>query len=173
MASIRQALRGSLGAAPLETLRVVVPVIGHDSDHHLLEYVARIAQKRHAFVSLIYVVEVEQALPLDAELPADVTLGERVLQSAREEIVRGLDAKNSNIQTDLLQARAAGPAIVDEVIIQNADLVVMSAHVSKRMGKRTYGQTVDYVLRNAPCEVIILRSPITGNLLAELEREIE
>ncbi|MCA9834597.1 MAG: universal stress protein [Thermomicrobiales bacterium] len=173
MASIRHALRGSIGTAPAETIRVVVPVTGHESETRLLQYVARIAQKKQAFVSLIYVVEVEQALPLDAELPADVTQGERVLQLARDEISKELELKSSNIQTDLLQARSAGAAIVDEVSIQNADVIIMSAHVSKRMGKRTYGETVDYVLKNAPCEVIILRSPMSGILLEELEREVE
>lgn len=49
----------------------------------------------------------------------------------------------------------------------------MSARVTKRLGKRTVGDTVDYVLKNAPCEVIILRAPMGENLVHELEMDIE
>lgn len=173
MASIRHALRGQNNQPPQENLRVLVPVAGNSSDARLLQYVAKIALKRQAVITLVYVVEVEQALPLDAELPTEVTHGERVLAESRESIIDSLDTKHCSIKTDLLQARSAGAAIVDEVGIQDADLIIMGAGVSKVMGKRTCGETVDYVMRNAPCEVMVLRSPMSPHLLEELEIEAE
>lgn len=173
MASIRHALRGSSDAVPTETLRILVPVAAHETDSQLLPYVAKLAQKKQAFITLIYVVEVEQALPLDADLPQEVTHGERVLQDSRSIITDSLDTKSCSIQTDLLQARSAGAAIVDEVLEQDIDLIIMGARVIKRKGKRTFGETVDYVLKNAACEVIILRSAMSAALLEELENEAE
>lgn len=173
MASIRHALRGNAGSQPAESIRILIPVAGNDSEARLLDYVSKIAHKKQAFITLIYVVEVEQALPLDADLPEAVTHGERVLREAQNTIQQALGNRSCSIQTDLLQARSAGAAIVDEVGIQDADLIVMSAQVTKRMGKRTYGETTDTVLRNAPCEVIILRGPIAPSILNEMHMETE
>ncbi|MCO5215713.1 MAG: universal stress protein [Thermomicrobiales bacterium] len=173
MASIRHALRGNAGNTPAETIRILVPVTGSDTDAKLLSYVGKIAQKKQAFIILIYVVEVEQALPLDADLPEAITYGEHVLREAQQIIQQALDSKSCSIHTDLLQARSAGAAIVDEVSIQNADLIIMSTSVSKRMGKRTCGETTDTILRNAPCEVVILRGPMSDALLEELHMETE
>jgi nucleotide-binding universal stress UspA family protein len=59
--------------------------------------------------------------------------------------------------TELLQARSAGAAIVDEAIERASDAIVMAARIRKRHGKPTVGDTVNYVLKNAPCEVIVVR----------------
>lgn len=173
MASIRQALLGHSRKNPDTPMRILVPIAGDELDERLISYANKIAQKKHSFITLIYVVEVDQALPLDADLPGDVGHGENVLGRAQEAICVGLDAKTCAVKADLLQARLAGPAIVDEAAMQEADAIIMSARVTKRLGKRTVGDTVDYVLKNAPCEVIILRAAMPENLIHELEMDIE
>lgn len=173
MSAIQRVFRGSQPGPSEDRTRLLVPVVGNESDDRLLNYVARIAQRKNAEITLIYVVEVDQELPLDAELPAEVTHGESVLQNARNHVKQAIDTKSSVISTDMLQARLAGPAIVDEAIADHSDAIVMSAKVYKRLGKRTCGDTVDYVLRNAPCEVVILRGAMANALVQELEIEIE
>ncbi len=173
MASIRQALLGQSRAKSDKPLRILVPIGGDDLDAHLLNYVCKIAKKQSSFITMIYVVEVDQALPLDMDLPADVTRGETVLQRAQGAVMQDLDVKTCSINTDLLQARLAGPAIVDEAVMQDADAIIMSARVTKRLGKRTIGDTVDYVLKNAPCEVVLLRAAMPENLMHELEMDLE
>jgi nucleotide-binding universal stress UspA family protein len=173
VASIRQALLGSSRSKNENPMRILVPIAGDDRDDRLISYANKIAQKKYSYISLIYVVEVDQALPLDADLPGDMNHGENVLSRAQDAICVGLDPKTCAVKADLLQARLAGPAIVDEAVSQNSDAIIMSARVTKKLGKRTVGDTVDYVLKNAPCEVIILRAPMSETLVHELEMDIE
>lgn len=173
MVSFRQAFRGSLSHEPRESIRVVVPVTGQASDERLLKVVERVARRQDAEVNLIYVVEVMQSMPLDAELPAEVTRGEQVLQDARNEVAARLESKTSKVHTELLQARSAGAAIVDEAILREASAIMMSCSLQRRHGKVTTGETTDYVLRNAPCEVIVIRQAMPDWLLDSLEVEVE
>lgn len=173
MSALRQVLRGQLHFSKEERNRLLVPITGGETDAQLLRYVARIAHRKNSDITLIYVVEVDQELPLDAELPAEVVRGEKVLEQARELVSKVLDNRSSYVSTDLLQARAAGPAIVDEAVQDEVDAIVMGARVHKHHGKRTIGDTVDYVLRNAPCEVVLLRNAMSDSLVREQEMELE
>ena len=60
-----------------------------------------------------------------------------------------------NIDTDLLQAREAGPTIVDEAVERDVDLVLMGVEYKKRFGQFSLGTVIPYVLKNAPCRVIL------------------
>lgn len=173
MSGLRQVLRGQLHFSKEERNRLLVPVTGADTDSQLLKYVARIAQRKNTDITLIYVVEVDQELPLGSGLPTEVMRGEKVLETARDLVKQSLDARSSYVSTDLLQARAAGPAIVDEAVQDGVDAILMGAKLHKRLGKRTIGDAVDYVMRNAPCEVVVLRGAMSDSLLRELEMGIE
>lgn len=137
--------------------RLIVPVSGGAGDKRLLEVVEKIAFHRHVDITIIYVVEVMQSMPLDAELPQEIAHGERVLREA--EIAAGacLFGRTSSIQTELLQARSAGAAIVDEAIEHEAHAIVLGATVRRKFGKLTTGETLHYVMVNAPCEVLAIR----------------
>lgn len=142
-----------------EVRRLLVPVKGVDGDARILERVAQFAAKTPVALTLIYVVEVSQSMPLDAELPAEIEHGEKVLHLA-EALARQYQARGTKferINTELLQARSAGPAIVDEAIERGTDDIIMSACIRRKHGKTSAGETVGYVLKNAPCEVIIVR----------------
>jgi nucleotide-binding universal stress UspA family protein len=97
-------------------------------------------------------------MPLDADLPDAVAAGDRALQVAEAVTRRALPSRSVRIVTELLQARAAGPAIVDEAIDRAAEAIVMTAAVRRRHGKPTLGDTAEHVLLNAPCEVVVVRS---------------
>lgn len=115
------------------------------------------ASHRQVDVTLVYVVEVMQSMPLDAELPHEIARGEQVLQDAEQSAVARLDGRCAAIRTELLQARSAGAAIVDEAIEHEAQAIVLGVSVRKRMGRLTTGPTLEYVLVNAPCEVVVIR----------------
>ena len=58
--------------------------------------------------------------------------------------------------TRLIRARRAGPAIVEEARARTAELIVLgSPRRSFAPRRRIFGGTVDYVLREAPCRVLI------------------
>jgi nucleotide-binding universal stress UspA family protein len=137
--------------------RILVPVDGSQGDERVMSLVAELVHQHQVSITLIYVVEVQQAMPLDAELPDEIDRGELILHRAQQFALSRPHHKLSEVTTDLLQARSAGAAIVDEAIERRADAIVMAAVNRTIHGKVTMGETVNYVLKNAPCEVIAIR----------------
>jgi nucleotide-binding universal stress UspA family protein len=58
-----------------------------------------------------------------------------------------------------LRARAIGNAIVEHARETGADLIVLGSSPRWRRQSRFFSPTVDYVLRKAPCEVLIVAFP--------------
>jgi len=61
------------------------------------------------------------------------------------------------VETELVQARDTGPALVDEAVEWGADLIVMGLPYKRRFGEFNLGKTVPYVLKNATCRVMLFR----------------
>jgi nucleotide-binding universal stress UspA family protein len=155
--NIRQAFR-PLSALPDATpFRFLVYVTGSEEDARLMEIVRKVAGQPNTHITLAYVVEVQQSIPLDAELPAEVVRGEQVLYEAGRIASSCVGGKSDHVSTELLQARSAGAAIVDQAIEEEADAILLACSVRKKLGRSTVGDTVEYVLRNAPCEVHVIR----------------
>jgi nucleotide-binding universal stress UspA family protein len=144
--------------------RLLVPVNGTTGDGRVLSVVGQLTHEHPVSATLIYVVEVHQSMPLDAELPDEIDRGESVLQQAEDIARRQLDHKLSNVFTELLQARSAGAAIVDEAIERHVDAIVMAASLNRKFGRPSMGEAVGYVLKNAPCEVILVRQALVDEL---------
>jgi nucleotide-binding universal stress UspA family protein len=138
--------------------RLVVPVAGSEMDDRVLIMLPDLLSSEGGTITFLFVVEVPQSMPLDAELPTDIDTGEQALRHAENVIRRALPSRNTNIVTELLQARAVGAAIVDEAIERDADAIVMSAAVHRRHGRPTLSETAVHVLLNAPCEVVVIRT---------------
>ena len=132
-------------------------------------HLARV-DRRKSRVLPIYVVEVDRAYPVDVDLPQESAQGEACLAEAE---AAARQAKVS-CEAILLQARNAGPAVVDVAATQQIDLVVLGVShantVYGRGGDQTalarrsgtaidLGQTADYILSHAPCEVVVVREP--------------
>jgi nucleotide-binding universal stress UspA family protein len=107
-------------------------------------------------IHVIYVIEVDRTLPLDAEITPEIAKGENVLANAE----RVATTSDYHIETDLLQAREVGPAVVDEAIERDVDLIVMGLPYKRRFGEFNLGKTTPYVLKNAPCRVLVVRQRI-------------
>jgi nucleotide-binding universal stress UspA family protein len=137
--------------------RLLVPVVGSAIDRKAIELVGDMACRQPVDVTLVYVVEVEQAMPLDSELPAAIDHGEAALLAAERHARLLLGQKHERLNTDLLQARSAGAAIVDEAIERRAHKIVIAAKNHTLHGKVVMGDTVSYVLKNAPCDVVLVR----------------
>lgn len=138
--------------------RIVVPVHGTKSDKRAIEVAGLISSGKSAEIVLVHVVEVAQSLPLEADMPAEVGEGEQALKNA-EAWARANTTQVGRISPELLQARSAGAAIVDEAVERGADVIVMALCQHRRHGQPTQGETVPYVLHNAPCEVVVTRLP--------------
>lgn len=112
--------------------------------------------KQRVKIHVIHVVEVPQALALDTDLPSLMAHGETVLADAEKAAtLRALE-----IHADLLQARSAGIAIVDESLERAVDLILLGAQYRRRHGEFDLGTTLPYVFKNAPCRVWVARAPL-------------
>ena len=147
-----------LGPPRPRITRILVPTGGGSADADALRLACDIARKHKAQVDAVYVIEVRRALPLDAEMPLEVQRGEEVLARA-EQIA---EEEHFELETELLQARDVGPAIVDEALQRNVQLIIMGVEYKRQFGEFTLGRTVQYVLKNAPCRVWLVRQAISG-----------
>ena len=140
----------------MEFHRILVPIIGAEADEEAMKLACGLAKKNKGKICAVYVISIERALPLDAEIESEIKKAEDMLnhiESIAEE-------EGCRIETDLLQAREAGPAIVDEAAERDVDLILMGVAYKRRFGEFSLGNAVPYVLKNAPCHVILYHQPI-------------
>lgn len=140
----------------MEMTRILVPFAGNKADVEAIKLACKLAKGAKSKVYVVYVIEVERSLPLDAELEPEMKKGEEVLRKA--ELIAG--EQDCEVETDLLQAREVGPAVVDEAIERGVGMIVLGMGYKKRFGEFSLGQTIPYVLKNSPCSVMIYREPI-------------
>ncbi|MBI3968404.1 MAG: universal stress protein [Chloroflexi bacterium] len=136
---------------------VLVPVNGTNTDAEAVQFACSVARRRKAKVFAIYVIEVKRSLPLDAEITTELERGEQVLAYA-EKMAHVADYE---IETELLQAREVGAAIVEDAADRQVDVIVMGLQYKLRFGEYHLGNTVPYVMKNAHCRVWIVREAIT------------
>ena len=61
-----------------------------------------------------------------------------------------------------MRTRSIGQAIVDEAERRRSEIIVLGARNRAKPGQRLLGPTVDYVLRNATCRVMVGALPAGG-----------
>lgn len=143
--------------SPFDVARILVPLVGDDEvDMPALKIAAMLLVGREgAEVSLLHVIEVPFERTLDAEDERAVAHADDVLTRAEQ----FLGAKEISARTSTVQARAAGPAIVDDANDVGAELIVMGLRYKKRFGGQwDAGRTVPYVMRNSTAPVWCLRA---------------
>jgi len=135
---------------------ILATVKGAKVDDEVIKLACTMAKNMKSKVYVAYVIKVERSLPLDAEIEAEIKKGEELLNRAE----RIAEEQDCEVETDLLQAREAGPAVVDEAIERGASLIVMGTEYKKQFGEFSLGETILHVLKNAPCRVLVCREPI-------------
>jgi nucleotide-binding universal stress UspA family protein len=131
--------------------RILVPVTGTEADEEAIKLACRLAKQDKSEVYAVYIITMERKLPLDAEIEPEIRKAEDMLnhiESIAEE-------QGYRIETDLLQARDAGPAIIDEAIEREVDLILMGVAYKRHFGEFSLGEVMPYVLKNATCRVIL------------------
>ena len=135
----------------MEFKRVLVPVVGTEVDEETMKLACRLAKKDKGKVWAVSVVAVKRALPLDAEIDSEIQNAEDILD--RVEVIA--EEEDYEVETDVLQAREVGPAIIDEAVERGVDLILMGIKYKRSFGQFSLGNVVPYVLKNAPCPVML------------------
>jgi nucleotide-binding universal stress UspA family protein len=121
----------------------------------MLATAIRLAAEQGAEVEALHVIRVPLEQPLDAPLTDEDRRAEESIEEAKE---LGAD-HDVTVTGTIIRARAIGAAIVEHAIEVDADLIVLGSAPRWRRQARFFSPTVDYVLRKAPCEVLIVAFP--------------
>ncbi len=132
---------------------ILVPISGIPVEDEALRLACQIARQDKAKVLATHVIEVQRNLPLDSENSDKVEHGEVMLDHA-EKVAK---ATKSSIETEMLQARSAGSALVNEALERQVDLIIVGVPYRKPLGDLQLGSTTMYILKNAPCRVWLVR----------------
>ncbi len=135
----------------MEYKQILVPVAGTSADEEAMKLACRLARKDKGKIWAVSVVTIKRALPLDAEIDSEIQNAEVILD--RVESIA--EEEDYEVETDVLQSREVGPAIVDEAVERGVDLILMGIRYKRRFGQFSLGNVVPYVLKNAPCPVIL------------------
>jgi APA family basic amino acid/polyamine antiporter len=135
--------------------RILVPVKIGVIGEEMLATAIKLAEERGGTIHALHVIRVPLSQPLDAEL-----LDQEERASASLIDARLLAAEHGvEIESEVVRARSIGEAIVEAAERAGADLIVMGSAARWRRQSRFFSPTVDYVLRHAPCEVMVIAYP--------------
>ena len=157
--SLSETVRAPVTLGPalaLEYRSILVPIVSGPASHESVDLASRLAAERGATIVVLRVIVVPLDLPLDAPLPEPEEEADRLLDDARATAelygVRMIDR--------LVRARSAGRAIVEEAERRQSEIVVLGA--PRGAHRDIFGKTVDYVLKNAPCRVMVAAGRKSG-----------
>jgi basic amino acid/polyamine antiporter, APA family len=134
---------------------ILVPMKLGAIGEEMVATAVKLAQDRRALVEAVYVIRV----PLDRPLEADLTDQEEAAAASLAE-ARMLGADHGvDVRVETIRARSIGDAIVSQAERRGNDLIVLGSAPRWRRQSRFFSPTVEFVLRKAPCEVLVVAFP--------------
>ncbi len=157
------------GLSLRETNKIVMPkaVVEHEVEYEsvlvafedgrfsgaAVSTAARLAARRRRGIHVLITISVPPNLPIDAGMPEEETRAQTAIDSARVRGGRRVTGHWEKVRPD-----QAGRRITDEARQINAQAIVMTLP-PRRTGSSLFGKTVETVLADRPCRVIIDSSP--------------
>jgi APA family basic amino acid/polyamine antiporter len=153
---LREPLRVTLRApvvigpsAALEYRSILVPVKPGRVSEEAMDLAARLATERGASIAAVSVVVIPLELPIETRLEDEEAAADEALdRAAAIGELYGVDVTGR-----LVRARSPGRAIVDEASRRGSEIILMGA--PRRDRREVFGDTVDFVLKNAPVRVMV------------------
>jgi basic amino acid/polyamine antiporter, APA family len=156
---------------------ILVPIFGNTLDDDIVQTAGRLAgetrddlEEEGAVIEAIWVFEIPLSLPLDAPLP------EPRVRRARAALARakavGEEYEGVEVATAIVRARRIGEAIVREARRRGVEAIVLGAEEPSRVRggalfggaggplENYLGDITKYVIRKAPCRVILTAPPV-------------
>jgi nucleotide-binding universal stress UspA family protein len=137
---------------------IAVVVDGKKLDIELVRLACLMAKRARRKVHLVHVIEVPRTLPLKATLTQESEQADKLLNEA----LMVAEEAGCDAVAEVVQARDAGPAIVDEAKDHSCALIMLGSvrNTNKAHTTNDLGKTIPYVLANAPCRVWVVQDPI-------------
>jgi APA family basic amino acid/polyamine antiporter len=159
---------------------ILVPIFGTKLDDDIVSTAGRLAAAEQeesdgdlddTRLDVVYVIQVPLTLPLDADLPPEQEQeARRALERARE---IGEEYEDVAVSTEVVRAREVGAGIVQAACRSEAEAIVIGGEPPSkirggaRMGgigaakPAEIGAATEYVLKKAPCRVLLTAPPET------------
>jgi nucleotide-binding universal stress UspA family protein len=132
--------------------RILVPVTGRKADYGAIALACELAgQTGKGIIIAVHVIPVERSLPLDAEIEAEIVRAEGLLLEVEEKVKK----MGCEVETELLQAREVGPAIIGVARERSVDLILLSLTYKTQFGEFCLGEVAPYIFKNAHCRVLM------------------
>lgn len=153
-----------------EDCGVLVAITGGELDHELMALACAVAQKKHSnVIHAIYGIEVPRTKPVDEEMTTERAQADQALDQA------AADAETCHISVDkeYVQSRNVGQSLVSAAAAHGCALMIIGLpYKAEAEGQLEMNETVDYVLKHAPCRVWVIRGrPPAGDVSSSrLER---
>jgi basic amino acid/polyamine antiporter, APA family len=160
---------------------ILVPIFGTKFDDDIVSTAGRLAAAEQeeggggdegARLAVVYVVEVPLTLPLDAELPPELEQeAQRALERASDV---GEEYEDVDVTAEVVRARKVGAGIVDAARRYGSEAIVIGGEPPTKIrgGAKLggigaakpaeIGAATEYVLKKAPCRVLLTAPPETA-----------
>jgi APA family basic amino acid/polyamine antiporter len=147
---------------------VLVPLVDGAYDEHVMATAIKLAAGRRRGIHVLGLVTVPNALTIDSTMPEEESAADSAIEQARIQGGRRVSGHKEKIR-----AGQAGRRIIEEATDMRASAIVLP--LPRRVdGASLFGKTLETVLAERPCRVIIESAP--DNTRAQrrmgLEREL-
>jgi APA family basic amino acid/polyamine antiporter len=131
---------------------VLVPVT-EGYDEHVMATAAKLAARKRRGIHVVSFVTVPHSLTIDAPLEAEEAAAQSIIEQAKIQAGRRVSG-----HVERIRAGQAGRRIVEEAVDMRAAAIVLS--LPRRIdGASLFGKTLETVLAERPCRVIIESTP--------------
>jgi basic amino acid/polyamine antiporter, APA family len=144
---------------------ILVPLKLGPIGEEMVATAVKLAQESGASVWALHVIRVPMDRPIDDEI---VDEEENATAALAEAQMLGAD-HGVEVKGKTVRARSIGEAIVSQANELGVDLIVVGSAPKWRRQSRFFSPTVEYVLKKAPCEVLVVAFP--QGVLEEEEEE--
>ncbi len=134
---------------------ILVPMKMGPIGEEVLATAIKLAEEQSAKLTALHVIKV----PLDQPLDAPLVEEEKQAAASLAEATEIAGEHGVTVEGRIVRARSLGSAIADEARATGADLILMGSAPRWRRQSRFFSPTVDYVLRKAPSEVMVVAYP--------------
>jgi APA family basic amino acid/polyamine antiporter len=132
---------------------VLVPLADGAYDEHVMSTAMKLAAGRRRGIHVLAMVTVPNALPIDATLPEEEAAADSAIEQAKIQGGRRVSGHKEKIR-----AGQAGRRIIEEATDMRASAIVLP--LPRRVdGASLFGKTLETVLAERPCRVIIESTP--------------
>lgn len=139
--------------------RILVPLLhNNEASGRAVALAKQMALHRKGSVEALAIIQVPLTLPLNARMEQEEKRANAELEGAAAIATRrGPHTGSVIIHRRILKARDVGAAIVREAEDQAVDLILLAnSPLRTRGGIQQIDPVVEYVMKHAPCEVLVL-----------------